>query len=844
LTPSPDIPEKELRERCRSLISEAAEECRRLGHNYIGTEHLFIATTRHEQGATVKLLERANFNPREVRNAIRREVGTADSAIGDVLPLTPRTQIVLSLAIFLAQQDYDSDSDWDEVDEEHILMALLQEGEGVPVRKLVDMGFDLNHWLQKLINEKQSEKMPNNFDDDDDLLDEIWDSDSDFDFDLSNSPFGRRQAFSRDSLPTTPLLDRYGRDLIKDAEQGRISSAIARSQEIRAVARTLSRSRKNNPLLLGDAGVGKTAIVEGLAYEIHQGDVPESLKDKRIIQIEIGNLVAGTSLRGQFEERLIGIVEEVKKAGNIILFIDELHTIVGAGDTIDSNLDAANILKPALARGDIKCIGATTHEEYRKAIAQDPALARRFRTIDVEEPSVDDAISILSGQSKRLEEHHGVTIDNHTVETAVKMSIRYMSERRLPDKALDLLDEACTRVTIRTVHPDVEHNDMVVMPQDIAAVLSEWTGIPAHELTQDEKRRLHSLEDALKARVMGQERAIREVAESIKTARAGLNDPKRPIGVFLFLGTSGVGKTELARALADFLFGNEDAMMRLDMSEFHDSHTVARLIGSPPGYKESQRGGQLTDGLRRKPHSVVLLDEIEKAATEVYDIFLQIFDEGRISDAHGGSVDARHSVFIMTSNIGTRESGKILGFGAQDDDAEPDFSPHLKQFFRPEFLNRIDAIVTFKSLSKATLSDILDLQLEALHERLAEQGLALVLNDEARELILDAGYDPVNGARPLRRAVERLLTRPLSNKIVGDAFPAGCTIVAEREGDRIGFGHHIANDQASQDVGDDEADDRRTEPTPLEKHKHGVIADEADDADMTHFDNDDDIEVY
>ncbi|MGB1286030.1 MAG: ATP-dependent Clp protease ATP-binding subunit, partial [Aggregatilineales bacterium] len=570
----------------------------------------------------------------------------------------------------------------------------------------------------------------------------------------------------------------YGRDLTAGAAEGKINEAIARESEIRSLARTLSRSKKNNPLLLGDAGVGKTAIVEGLAYAIHNETAPKSLLNKRIVQIEIGTLVAGTSLRGQFEERLIGIVEEVKRAENVVLFIDEIHTIVGAGDTIDSNLDAANILKPALARGEIMCIGATTHEEYRRAIAGDPALARRFRTVDVEEPAEADAITILKGQCERLEKHHEVKIGYDAIEAAVKLSVRYLSDRRLPDKALDLLDEACTRVTIRTVHPDIEDLPNEVHTTDIASVLAEWTGIPVTELTRDEKRRLSGLEDLLKQRVIGQDRAVHIVADAIKTARAGLNDPNRPIGVFLFLGTSGVGKTELARALAEFLFGSEENMLRLDMSEFHDAHTVARLIGSPPGYRESSQGGQLTDNLRRRPYSVVLLDEIEKAASEVFDIFLQIFDEGRLSDAHGRRVDARHAVFIMTSNIGTMENTKQpLGFGSgADDDAEPDFSPHLMKHFRVEFLNRIDEVVTFRALSRDNLANILDLQLQDLHQRLSEQQLTLTLSDDARDMLLTAGYDPANGARPMRRAIERLITRPLSNRIVDETFEPGATI--------------------------------------------------------------------
>jgi ATP-dependent Clp protease ATP-binding subunit ClpC len=770
------------------MLNRAAEEARRMRHNYIGTEHLFIAATREENSETSKLLRRANLNPRQVRNEIRREIGVSDDPLGDVLPLTPRCAMVLSLAIFLADQETA------EVTEGHILMAMLQEGEGVPIRKLIDMGFDLNMWLQRLINEQHGEMVPS---DDLDSFGELeeWnggiDSDELFVIENESNPFGSGMKSPRPSTTpgVTPLLDRYGRDLTAQAREGRISKAIARDAEIRALARTLARSKKNNPLLLGDAGVGKTAIVEGLAYAIASGSAPQPLLDRRIVQIEIGNLVAGTSLRGQFEERLIGIVEEIKRSGNVILFIDEIHTIVGAGDTIDSNLDAANILKPALARGEINCIGATTHEEYRRAIAQDPALARRFRTIDVEEPSIEDAITILMDQCERLENHHGVIISPQTVEAAVQLSVRYLPDRRLPDKALDLLDEACTRVTIRTISPeDAASTTNDVTPQDVVAVLAEWTGIPITELTTDEKRRLASLETVLMEKVVGQERPVRIVADAIKTARAGLNDPDRPIGVFLFLGPSGVGKTQLARALAEYLFGSEDAMLRLDMSEFHDSHTVARLIGSPPGYKESNRGGQLTDGLRRKPYCVVLLDEVEKAAPEVFDLFLQIFDEGRLSDAHGRPVDARHAVFIMTSNVGTRENAKSLGFaGGREDDSEPDFSPHLKQFFRPEFLNRLDEIVTFHPLSKATLSQILDMQLKDLHQRLSHQGLRLKLLDAARDAILQAGYDPINGARPLRRAVERLLTRPLSTWILKNTFSPGSAIVVGLKEDQLDF---------------------------------------------------------
>jgi ATP-dependent Clp protease ATP-binding subunit ClpC len=779
LSSSPDIPEKEIRERCATILSQAAEEARRLGHGFVGTEHLFIAISKNKEGPTANLLKRAGLNPVTVRNEIRMEIGSGEGATQDVLPLTPRSEIVLSLAIFLAEQE-----EFEEIGEAHLLLALLQEGEGVAVRKLIEMDFDVNLWLQRLLLEAQEQE---------DLggaSDSMFNSDNLFDFDSDEFNFDDSSVEDGRPVPT-PLLDKYGRDLVAAASNGRIGPAVARDSEIRAVARTLARSKKNNPLLLGDAGVGKTAVVEGLAYAIHTGKAPRSLLAKRIVEIEIGTLVAGTSLRGQFEERLLGIVNEVNRTGNVVLFIDEIHTIVGAGDTIDSNLDAANILKPALARGDIMCIGATTHEEYRKAIAADPALERRFRTIDIEEPSQDATMLILEGQRMRLETHHGVTIPEETMKSAIELSMRYLPDRRLPDKALDLLDEACTRVVIRTnVTDDMPENGLEdldidlggVRPSDITSVLSEWTGIPVNDMTREDKERLANLDRLLKETVIGQDSAVETVADTIKTARAGLGNPDRPVGVFLFLGPSGVGKTELALSLAENLFGTQDALMRLDMSEFHDAHTVSRLIGAPPGYRDSKRGGQLTDGLRRRPYSVVLLDEVEKAAPEVFDLFLQVFDEGRLSDANGRPVDARHAVFIMTSNIGTQETSKSMGFGGRVI-TKQDFSSYLGQFFRPEFINRLDEIITFNALDENTLSQILDLQMGAVHERLNEQGVLLHLEDDARELLLRLGHDPANGARPLRRTIERLVTRPLSDKLLRSEFNVGDRVVARADVD-------------------------------------------------------------
>lgn len=777
MPPQPDIPLERIRRRCRTLLRQAEEEAQRLAHDYIGVEHLFIALIRQQDGQTTHLLRRAGLDPREVRNAIREEVGKGEGSGVSPLILTPRTGMILSLAIILSNHDADETSP---IDEKFVLMAILQEGESIPVRKLNEIGFKVDDWLHTLLNEEHYR--------DHTAIDENDGSDGvNALFDEPNIDFSySRDSFLSQQSGQTVLLDKFGRDLMVAANKGIIGAAIAREREIKLLAQTLARSKKNNPLLLGDAGVGKTAVVEGLAYAIKQGSAPASLRDKRIVQIEIGTLVAGTSLRGQFEERLIGIIEEAQRAGNVILFIDEIHTIVGAGDTIDSNLDAANILKPALARGEIMVIGATTHEEYRRAIAKDPALDRRFRTIDIEEPGIDDTIAILQGQRERLERHHGVSISDPAIAASVRLSIRYLPARRLPDKALDLIDEACARVTVQTLNPQPRGTDPlspeaahVVNVETITAVLAEWTNIPVQQLSDDERQRINSLETALLKRVIGQDDAVRTLSSAIKTARAGLNDPKRPVGVFLFLGPSGVGKTDLARSLADFLFSSEDAMIRLDMSEFHDAHTVARLIGSPPGYRDQQNGGQLTDALRRRPYSVVLLDEVEKAAPEVFDIFLQVFDEGRLSDARGGRVDARNAVFIMTSNIGSDELIKSAVSFTPGELRTPDYLAGLQRHFRPEFLNRVDEVIVFRPLARAALQRILDLQLAGLYERLRDQGYRLELTEAARDRLLSDGYHPQQGARPLRRAIDRLLIRPLSQRLLEGVFSPGAIIRAD-----------------------------------------------------------------
>jgi ATP-dependent Clp protease ATP-binding subunit ClpC len=746
---SEEISEQLIRQLCEHLLRPADAEAARLHHDFIGTEHLYMALTQVSDSLAERLLHTAGLDPRDVRNAIRRDAGMYSSSESEPLerPFTPRACRVLRHAVQIAERH-----DHEMVDERHLLLALLREGKSIPMRRLRLLGVDLESWIDFVEDQMHHLYPPDGF--------ELPDSN----YEISIYADEARPVAAQQG--ETPTLDRYGRDLTKLAREGKLSPVIGREREIRMMTRTLMRTKKNNPLLVGDAGVGKTAIVEGLAYNIAQGSVPAMLRNRRLVQIEMGTLLAGTSLRGQFEERLTGIVEEVRANPEIILFIDEIHTIVGAGDTMDSNLDAANILKPALSRGEITCIGATTHEEYRAAIAQDPALERRFRVIEIGEPSAADTLLILTSVQDSYAKHHGVQIQSEALHAAVALSSKYLYHRRQPDKALDLLDEACARAATQTAHGADLNAPRIVTAETVAEVLAEWTGIPVVQLTEDERRKYARMEATLRARVVGQDHVISAVAGAVRASRAGLSNPNRPVGVFLFLGPSGVGKTELAKALAEFLFGSENALLRFDMSEFYDEHTLARLIGAPPGYLDTKRGGQLTEALRRHPYRVILLDEVEKAAPPIFDLFLQVFDEGRLTDARGNVVDARHAVWIMTSNIGTAElmHGKV-GF-ARSPATTADYQAALRHFFRPEFLNRLDEVLIFNPLTEETLNQILDLQLNALRLRLQDLNLELQLTPEARAFLLQHGYDAVNGARPLRRAIERYLTRPLSAQLL------------------------------------------------------------------------------
>jgi ATP-dependent Clp protease ATP-binding subunit ClpC len=792
----------------------AQEEARLLNHNYIGTEHILLGLIHEGEGVAAKALESLGISLEAVRNQVEEIIGQGGSSPSGHIPFTPRAKKVLELSLREALQlghNY--------IGTEHILLGLIREGEGVAAQVLVKLGADLARVRQQVIQ----------------LL-------SGYAGSGQPEKAGATTGGSGQESPSGSLvLDQFGRNLTQLAREKKLDPVIGRQRETERVMQVLSRRTKNNPVLVGEPGVGKTAIVEGLAQLIASDDVPETLNNKQLYTLDLGALVAGSRYRGDFEERLKKVLKEIKTRGDIILFIDELHTLVGAG-AAEGAIDAASILKPMLARGELQTIGATTLDEYRKHLEKDAALERRFQQIKVEEPTVAHTIEIVKGLRDRYEAHHRVTITDQALVAAANLADRYISDRFLPDKAIDLIDEAGSRLRIKRMETPADLRDIEnqiaevteekknaveaqrfeeagqlrdrekelltqkeekereikasgvdlfdeVDEEAIAEVLSVWTGIPVYKLTEEETAKLLRMEDELHKRVVGQNDAIKSVSQAIRRTRAGLKDPKRPSGSFIFLGPSGVGKTELAKTLAEFLFGDESALIQLDMSEYMEKHTVSRLVGSPPGYVGYEEGGQLTEAVRRKPFSVVLFDEIEKAHTDVFNTLLQILEEGRLTDSQGRTVDFRNTVLIMTSNLGTQDLRKAnVGFAKTDDAVtyermKEKVNDALKQHFRPEFLNRIDETIVFHELTKPEVFEIVDLMIKRVTEQLKGQGLGLELTEGAKLVLSDEGYDPSLGARPLRRAIQRLVEDPLSERLLWKEFRAGETIVVDAEDD-------------------------------------------------------------
>jgi len=793
-------------DRARRVVVLAQEEARMLNHNYIGTEHILLGLIHEGEGVAAKGLEALGISLEAVRSQVEEIIGQGQQAPSGHIPFTPRAKKVLELSLREALQlghNY--------IGTEHILLGLIREGEGVAAQVLVKLGADLNRVRQQVIQ-------------------------------LLSGYQGKEAVASggpAEGTPSTSLvLDQFGRNLTQAAREGKLDPVIGREKEIERVMQVLSRRTKNNPVLIGEPGVGKTAIVEGLAQAIVKGDIPETLRDKQLYSLDLGALVAGSRYRGDFEERLKKVLKEIRTRGDIVLFIDEIHTLVGAG-AAEGAIDAASILKPMLARGELQTIGATTLDEYRKHLEKDAALERRFQPIQVAEPSLPHTIEILKGLRDRYESHHKVSISDAALVSAATLADRYVADRFLPDKAIDLIDEAGSRLRIRrmTAPPELrEFDDKIAAArkekesaidgQDfekaaalrdkekslitekaerekswkagdldvvaevdeelIAEVLSHSTGIPVFKLTEEETARLLRMEDELHKRVIGQNQAIKALSQAIRRTRAGLKDPKRPGGSFIFAGPSGVGKTELSRTLAAFLFGDQDALIQLDMSEYSEKHTASRLFGAPPGYVGYDEGGQLTEKVRRKPFSVVLFDEIEKAHPDIFNSLLQVLEDGRLTDAQGRVVDFKNTVIIMTTNLGTRDISKSLGLGFHNaDDALGNYermkgkvADELKNHFRPEFLNRIDEVVVFHQLSEEEIVQIVDLMIANLDERLRAKDMGIELTSAAKALLAKRGYDPLLGARPLRRTIQREIEDVLSEKILfGDVKPGEITLV-------------------------------------------------------------------
>jgi ATP-dependent Clp protease ATP-binding subunit ClpC len=803
-------------ERAKKVLVYAQDEATRFNHNYIGTEHLLLGLLREGDGIAAKVLGNLGVELNKVRSAVEFIIGRGERMVVGDINLTPRAKRVIELAVEEARRlghNY--------IGTEHLLLGLVREGEGIAAGVLESLGVNLDKVRAQVVQVVSHGAM-------------------------------ETQQRSGKKVSKTPLMDQMGVDLTAAARRDELDPVIGRVEEIERVIQILSRRTKNNPALVGDPGVGKTAIVEGLAQRIVSGDVPESLKGRRLLTLDIGSLVAGTKYRGEFEERLKKIIEELKASDDTMIFIDELHTLVGAG-AAEGAVDAANILKPALARGELQAIGATTADEYRKYIEKDAALERRFQPVKVGEPSIEETIEILRGVRQRYEDHHKVKIPDESIKLAAEMAGRYVTDRFLPDKAIDVIDEASAKVKIRAGSTPQELRELIaeieeivsqkdtaiaesdfetadelraqerasraraeqletdwaearrdtipeVTVDDILSVVSVWTGIPVSRIAEEESQRLLQMEEELHKTVVSQNEAIETLAKAVRRARAGLKDPKRPIGSFIFLGPTGVGKTLLARALAEFMFGSQDSLIRIDMSEYMERHSVSRLVGAPPGYVGYEDAGQLTEAVRRRPYSVILLDEIEKAHPDVFNILLQLMEDGRLTDTHGRTVDFRNTIVIMTSNIGAqlikRSSG--IGFVVSDggDIAEEDeykrmsgkVTGALKKAFRPEFLNRIDATVVFRALTRKDIHKIVDLELDLVRERLAEHEIELEITEDAMDLLAEKGYDPDFGARPLRRAIQDLLEDPLAEKLLSGDFVAGDKVSIERDGDELRAG--------------------------------------------------------
>ncbi len=798
-------------ERARKVILLAKEEAKRFNHDYIGTEHILLGLVREGEGVAAAVLASFGLSPDKIRLEVEKLVqpGPATVVSGD-LPFTPKAKKVIELAIDEARSlghNY--------IGTEHLLLGLIREGEGVASQVLMNSGLELDKVREEVMN-------------------------------LLGSEVPGYEAGQKVSQAKPPALDAFGRDLTKLAKEDKLDPVIGRKNEIERVIQILSRRTKNNPVLLGEAGVGKTAIVEGLATKIISGDVPETLRDRRMIILDLALMVAGTKYRGQFEERIKAVMDEIKRSKDIIIFIDELHTLVGAGGA-EGAIDASNIMKPALSRGEIQCIGATTLDEYRKHIEKDAALERRFQTIMVEPPSVDETIEILKGLRDRYEAHHRVKFTDEAIDAAARLSDRYISGRYLPDKAIDLIDEAGARarLSVMTAPPDVKHIEdraenvrqekeaavknqdfekaakfrdeerklkdelnktkrewkeskgkfePKVVGDDIAVIVSKITGIPIVRMEEKEQDKFLRMEETLHKRVIGQDEAISAIAHAVRRSRAGIKDPRRPIGSFVFLGPTGVGKTLVGRALADFMFGDEDAIVQIDMSEYMEKFNISRLVGAPPGYVGYEEGGQLTEKIRRRPYSVVLLDEIEKAHSDVFNLLLQMLEEGRLTDSFGRKVDFKNTIIIMTSNIGAemlKRQGSI-GFKSQAEDVtyqamKERLLDEVKKAFKPEFLNRVDDIIVFRSLTKEDLFRIVELEIKDVESRLKDQNIEIELTREAKDFLIEKGFDRNFGARPLKRTIQRFLEDPMAEDIIKGTFKKGGKIKVSAKADHLLF---------------------------------------------------------